>query len=76
MTLHLTYHNYEMIHYYWRFRGFTISEIFFEKLNFAKLISGHLHKCMFSFYSIFLFSESSVVLSHRNRVGSQDLKGI
>ena len=45
-------------------------------MNFSKLISGDLHKCNFLFYSIFLFSESNAVLSHRNRVEFQDLRVI
>ena len=53
-----------------------IQRIFFRKLNFAKLISGHLHKCIFLFYTVFIFSESNAVLSHRTRVEFQDLRGI
>ena len=53
-----------------------IQRILYEKLNFWKLISGDIHKCNFLFYSIFLFSESNAVLSHRNRVKFQDLREI
>ena len=51
-----------------------IQRIFYEKLNFSILISGDLHKCIFLFCSIFLFSESNALLSHRNRVEFQDLR--
>ena len=68
MSLQLTYHTYEMIRFYRHFIGFINSENSLRKLNFSKLISGDLHKCNFLFYSIFLFSESNAVLSHRNRV--------
>ena len=49
---------------------------FFEKLSFAKSISGYLHKCNFLLYSVFLFSKSNAVLSHQNRVEFYELRGI
>ena len=45
-------------------------------MNFTKLISGHLRKSNFLFYSVFLFSESNAVLSHRHQAEFQDLRRI
>ena len=76
MTLQLMCHTYEMIQIYRHLEVSKIQRILYEKLNFSKLISGDLHKCNFSFYSIFLFSELNAVLSQRNRVEFQDLRVI